>query len=80
EEQLDNAAVSFINHPRGVNVKSGKLIVSSIYEWFQDDFGGNDKGVIQHLTHYAKPELQKRLATFNKIHNDQYNWQLNDYK
>lgn len=80
EEQLDNAAVSFINHSRGVNVKRGKLIVSSIYEWFQNDFGGNDKGVIQHLTQYAEPELQKRLATFNKIHNDQYNWQLNDYK
>lgn len=80
EEQLDTAAASFINHSRGVNVISGKLIVSSIYEWFQDDFGGNDRGVIQHLTQYAKPELQKRLATFNTIHNDQYNWQLNDYK
>jgi hypothetical protein len=78
EALLDNAAISFINHSRGVNIENGKLTVSSIYEWFQEDFGGNDKGVIQHLTLYAKPELKKHLATINKIHNDQYDWQLND--
>lgn len=80
EAQLESAAIAFINHPRGVSIKNGKLTVSSIYEWFQEDFGKNDQEVIQHLTRYAKPALQKHLATVNKIHNDQYDWQLNDYK
>ena len=39
EALLDNGARDFINHPRGVSIQKGKLQVSSIYVWFQEDFG-----------------------------------------
>lgn len=80
EEQLNNAASAFINHTRGAEVKRGKLIVSSIYEWFKEDFGNNDTKVIEHLRRYAKPTLLQNLAQINRIEGDQYDWQLNDVK
>jgi hypothetical protein len=53
ERMLDEAARRFITHLRGVRVANGRLIVSSIYVWFRDDFGGSDSGVIEHLKRYG---------------------------
>jgi len=34
---------------------------SSIYDWYQEDFGGTEAGVLGHLLRYARPELAERL-------------------
>lgn len=75
---LEKAARAYVNHPRGVSVKNGKLRVSSIYEWFKEDFGGSDAGVIAHIRKYASPELLKRLEGITEISGDHYDWGLND--
>jgi hypothetical protein len=75
---LDAAARAFVNHPRGVQIINGKLVVSSIYVWFKEDFGGDDAGVIRHLKRYASPELAAKLDTVTRIGDDQYDWSLND--
>ena len=67
-----------MNHPRGATVKNGKLTVSSIYQWFQPDFGGSDAGVIEHLKKYADPALEKKLTGIARIDADQYDWNLNE--
>ncbi len=74
---LDQAATNFINHPRGAQVKRGRLIVSSIYDWFKADFGDSDAGVIAHLRQYAKPELAAQLEGVTSIGGDDYDWNLN---
>jgi hypothetical protein len=74
---LDQAARGFIN-TRAVRIKDGRLIVSSIYAWFTEDFGGDEAGVLAHLQHYAAPPLAARLAPFRKIGGDEYDWRLND--
>ncbi|RTE67444.1 DUF547 domain-containing protein [Amphritea opalescens] len=78
EQQLEQAASAFINHPRGANVSNGKLIVSSIYNWFKEDFGDSDTQIIQHLKQYANAPLKQQLATIQQISDDQYDWQLNE--
>ncbi len=78
EGLLDKGAREYVNHPRGVTVENGNLIVSSIYEWFQEDFGGSEEGVIDHLRRYAGPELRKKLEGFSTIYDDRYDWSLND--
>ncbi|MEM7041542.1 MAG: DUF547 domain-containing protein [Pseudomonadota bacterium] len=78
DSQLDQAAIEFVNHRRGVDVRDGRITVSSIYEWFQEDFGGNDRGVIAHLKAYAAPSLAMKLEGFDRIDNDDYDWRLND--
>ena len=55
EALLDKGAKEFINHPRGVALTGGKLKVSSIYVWFQEDFGGDAEGLMEHWRNYANP-------------------------
>jgi hypothetical protein len=74
---LDQAARDFVN-TRAVQVRDGRLVVSSIYAWFTEDFGGDEAGVLAHLRRYALPPLAARLAGFRKIGGDAYDWRLND--
>ena len=78
DQQLDDAARAYINHPRGARVENGKLTVSSIYDWFQEDFGNSDAGVIEHLKMYADEGLKTQLNTIQKISGDDYDWTLNE--
>ena len=64
--------------PRGVRADDGGLTVSSIYKWYQKDFGGNWQGVLAHRRRYANPATAQMLAPFSTIHADTYDWQLND--
>jgi hypothetical protein len=74
---LDAAARAYVNHPRAARVTGGRLIVSSIYVWFQEDFGGDDAGVIAHLRAYAEPDLSTALAGVARIDDHAYDWSLN---
>jgi hypothetical protein len=78
DAQLDAAARDFINDPRGVNASEDALRVSSIYSWFQEDFGGDDAGVIVHLKKFAAQGLAQRLDRAKQIDGDDYDWKLND--
>lgn len=78
DRQLDAAARAYINHPRGVSVKNARVQVSSIYNWFKADFGGNDAGVLRHLAKYAEPELARALRSASGIAGHDYDWRLND--
>ena len=78
DDSLTVAARAYINHPRGVSIESERLYVSTIYEWFVEDFGGDEKGVLDHLRPYANPELAKKLAKFTAINGYRYDWELND--
>jgi hypothetical protein len=75
---LDKAARDFINHPRGVSFINNKLEVSSIYFWFQEDFGASENGIIQHLRKYLAPENLKKLDLVKKKIRHQYDWSLNE--
>lgn len=72
---LDAAARSYVNDPRGVRVRGGKVTVSRIYDWFIEDFGGREAGVIAHLKKYANPDLARALA--NGLSDTAYDWSLN---
>ncbi len=78
EAQLDAAARGFVNHPRGVERGSKGLILSSLYEWFAADFGGDREAVIEHLGRYAEPELAQHLSRGAEIEGYRYDWRLND--
>ncbi|MDO9452236.1 MAG: DUF547 domain-containing protein [Stagnimonas sp.] len=80
ETLLDAGARAYVNHPRGAKVEGGKLVVSSIYVWFMEDFGGNDAGILAHLRQYAAPTKQMALAPFKSLgdNSDRYDWALND--
>ncbi|MEE2717366.1 MAG: hypothetical protein VX610_08070 [SAR324 cluster bacterium] len=49
----------------------------SIYDWFDEDFGGSEEGVLAHLKQFASPELRKRLEEFDGDIEYDYDWNLN---
>ena len=78
ESLLERGATDYINHPRGVSFNNGDLTVSSIYNWYSADFGGNDEKLLRHLKHYARPELRQKLERFDGSIDYAYDWSLND--
>jgi hypothetical protein len=78
DAQLDAGATAYINNARGLNVSGGKVMASSIYDWFKADFGGNAAGVLAHAKTYADPALKQKLESITTISGYDYNWSLND--
>ncbi|MGV9010022.1 DUF547 domain-containing protein [Brevundimonas sp.] len=74
---LEAAARIYVNSPRAVRFDGGTLVVSSIYKWYAQDFGGTDARVIAHLARYANPPLRARLEAATRIGRDTYDWSLN---
>ncbi len=77
EALLDAGARRYVNHPRGARVADGRLVVSSIYRWFEVDFGGSEQGVIAHLQRHADAVLRAALQGVDAIADDRYDWRLN---
>jgi hypothetical protein len=77
EQLLDQEARAYVNHPRGVTFKDDTLHISSVYIWFQEDFGGNIDGVLQHLLHYASDQLAEQLRSYRGKVKHAYDWRLN---
>ncbi len=80
EGLLESAARTYVNSLRGVRFGRNGLIVSSIYIWFQEDFGDSDEGVIAHLERYAEPEISAQIKQARKLAGHAYDWSLNDHR
>ena len=77
ETSLNRGAIDFINHPRGVTIQKGRLQVSSIYVWFQEDFGGDAEELMEHWQKYANPPLADALEKYSGGLAHDYDWRLN---
>ena len=69
--QLNAAASRFINSNKGVRATSKQTTLSSIYDWYGDDFG-DQQALFQHINHYRH---HKKITSNNIKFN--YNWLLN---
>lgn len=79
EELLNAGARDYVNHPRGVELTGeSSAVISSIYSWYREDFGGSEAGVVDHLLRHAAPELAERLRDFDGRLDYEYDWSLND--
>ncbi|MBR9781991.1 MAG: DUF547 domain-containing protein, partial [Rhodospirillales bacterium] len=59
EEQLDKAALAFIQDERAVRLAEdgSEIELSSIFDWYRSDFGKSDAAFSDHLARYAGLEL-----------------------
>jgi Protein of unknown function, DUF547 len=78
DRQLSDAAMAYINDPRGARLEDQDLVVSSLFRWYRGDFGGSDQTVIHHLMGFATPRLAMKLQQCNGIAGDHFDWRLND--
>ncbi len=78
ETLLDNAAKIYINHPRGVRLNNDNSVtLSSIYDWFSEDFGESDKAILDHIRRFADEPLKQKLEQVREIDGYRYDWSLN---
>ncbi|MDD9877456.1 MAG: DUF547 domain-containing protein [Magnetovibrio sp.] len=78
DEQLRAAAKAFVNNPRGVRVGENGLVLSKIYAWFADDFGGGEAGVLDHLATHASSNTEIKIMQAVDVDAYEYDWSLND--
>ncbi len=78
ERLMSQAALNFVTHSRGMRFDGDELVVSSLYRWHGDDFGGWPQGVLRHLIKFSPQATARRLATRAVIADHAYDWALND--
>ena len=78
ERVFDAAARAYVNHPRGVRFEGSRLVLSSIFEWYVDDFSGDLEGVVDHLVGYVDSQTAERLRAHSGRVQYEYDWSLNE--
>jgi hypothetical protein len=76
DDQLDAAAMQFIGHSRAVRIEAGQLFLSSIYDWYQSDFGGDLTEQLAHIARYVDSNSAAQLENFTSAEYS-FNWLLN---
>ena len=79
-EQLNAAAVNFINDPRGVTTVGAQVTLSKIFFWYSDDFGDDVDELTTHLLQFANPRTMQIISQSNGRFNYAYDWSLNEAK
>ena len=72
ETELTRLMKEFINDASRNRISTNKVQISSIFDWFKDDFTKNGS-VIDFLNNYSKIEISSKA----KISYLKYNWTLN---
>ncbi|MCZ6602994.1 MAG: DUF547 domain-containing protein [Planctomycetota bacterium] len=84
DDQLDRQARVFLNDPEKTRVvrKEGRIYLSRIFKWFDEDFGGSDKAVLRFVARY-RPDGEKSFFQGERparIRYLDYDWSLNEQK
>lgn len=77
EALLEQGAYEYLNHPRGLSFDNDSLTLSSIFEWYAEDFGQNPSQVLSTLSGYVNDEIAEKLNTYSGEISYEYSWQLN---
>lgn len=75
---LNRGAKSFIQSERGASFEGNTLILSSLFDWYKEDFGTDRDKVVEFISLYSEPVVQKKLLNFKGGIKYQYDWKLND--
>lgn len=79
DQALDAAARDFINNGKGIlQLNGGSVRLSRLYDWYRDDFGEGQAGVIRHLKSFADIETGVNLKNIKQISGHAFDWSLND--
>ncbi len=74
---LKKAGREYINHPRGVSLKNGKMKASSLFDWYQKDFAKNQAKLMKVFSYYADDRLALYLLGYQDKIDYNYDWRLN---
>ena len=75
--QLDFAAKTYIQHPRGLTIDGNTLRLSSIYKWYKEDFGIK-QDLLKHLAEYSADSKKESILNWKGSIKYSYDWNLNE--
>jgi len=73
ENQLNDAAIEFINDQTKNKINANRLMLSKIFSWFKDDFG-NRIQLLKFVNKYSKIKILENA----RIEYLNYDWNLNE--
>jgi hypothetical protein len=76
DELLDDGERRYLRHPRGVSMADGRLRLSSLFDWYRDDFAADRDGLLGYLAGH-RPDLAAQLDGYTGAISYHYDWQLN---
>lgn len=80
EAIMEESARVYLNHPRGVALRGRNLLVSSLLDWYKEDFGGGDE-VLSYLSNYVDLAQITGRQDYSSINiRFDYDWSLNDFR
>lgn len=77
ETDLDQAAKDYIASSRGIMIKGEDIQASSIFDWYEEDFGADDEEVLTYLSQFATGDKKSAMQNANDISDYEYDWSLN---
>ena len=82
--QLEDQAIYFFAQPRNLRIdRAGKSVyLSSILDWFAEDFGGSDRAKLDFSSKYLSEEKDGEFLRSGepKVKYQDYDWSLNEQK
>lgn len=76
EAMLEEATSAYVNHPRGFGGEPDRIVASSIFDWYQGDWG-SVQDVLDHARQYAEGPTAELLEGADSIDSYDYDWALN---
>jgi len=80
DQLLAKGASEYMSHPRAVELQDGKLVMSSIFDWYAEDFGADRKAVLATVAAYCPPPLAEKVKNYTGEIDYRYDWQLNEVR
>ena len=77
ESQLALAARGFLASERAVMRDGETLRLSSLFDWYAEDFGGDRRAVLERLAGYADADTARTLAAHSGALRYDYDWRIN---
>ncbi len=77
ETLLTDSASGYLSHPRALRFDGDQLHLSSLFKWYQQDFGDDFQSTLKTLAQYAPEELRERLINHRGDASYAYDWSLN---
>ena len=77
DADLAAAQRTFLAHPRAIRFSADSLVLSSLFDWYREDFAAAETGVIKYLAANAPAATAARLQAFRGTISYAYDWSLN---
>ena len=78
EADLQGALEAYLAHPRGIAFENGKLMLSSLFDWYGEDFPQGREALLAYLASAAPKTLGPSLRAYDGPIAFRYDWALND--